>query len=1172
MRLSKIKLSGFKSFVDPTTISFPGNLLGVVGPNGCGKSNIIDAVRWVLGESSAKTLRGDSMADVIFNGSSSRKPIGQASIELVFDNSDGKITGAYAGYSEVAMRRVVSRDGTSQYFLNNARCRRKDITNLLLGTGVGSHGYSIIEQGMISRIVEAKPEELRSFLEEAAGISKYKERRRETEHRIRHTRDNLERLQDLRDELERQLGHLQRQARAAERFKVLKAEERRTSAELLILRLQSLEEELNGHRRELAKKQLGLDSALTGQGGVETEIEKHRLEMTARSDAFNQIQGRYYKVGADIARLEQSIEHRNSDIQRQTTELEQTSTQLEKVSGHISDDEIELERLDQLLGRLNPELQSAQAALESAERILSQAESDAERARDQVEETAARIAGAEQSIQVEEARLEHLTGRLERIDEERQEKESERSGFDSAELELDLDRLTAAEESQRSEAETVARALETIANEIHRLRREDSSLVVELDRVRERLQRDQGRLSSLAALQEAALGSLADEAVRWLQEANRGESTRLAERLEVEAGWERAVEATLGGYLNAIETQGLGTVLAGLETIASSGIALVEREQFGSEDRSGASVDFEPLASKVAAPAAARGLLAGVYAAADLDSALEARTRLRPGERIITVEGVEVTRHALRTHAADDPQLGVIARGEEIDRLQGSVAELSSRDQSTANRLEEIRSRLGELENQQSEQQAQVRELQARHSDTRMELETRRTRLEDMRHRLGSLEAELIALEDESYAIRQAMQEARVRLDGALEERTAGQEAREQLESSRGDCVSKLKQARTDAEQHRERAKEIAIMVESRRSSKQSASAALERVQAQQRYLEERRTELATQINAMKVPLAQEQRALESELDRRLNVEKELATARAAVEEAEQLVRDAEQRRTEAQQAVNSAREETENARMIVRETEVRADTVGEQFAETGFDREQLSNELDQDASSEPWAEKLEAIGRKIQRLGAINLAAIDEFEEQSARKEYLDKQHEDLTESLATLEAAIRKIDGETKARFRDTFNRANSGLSEVFPRLFGGGQAYLELDSDDLLSAGVTVMARPPGKRISTIHLMSGGEKALTAVALIFAIFKLNPAPFCMLDEVDAPLDDANVGRFCEIVREMSGQVQFVLITHNKTTMEAMNQLVGVTMHEPGVSRMVAVDIDEAVQLAAM
>jgi chromosome segregation protein len=361
-------------------------------------------------------------------------------------------------------------------------------------------------------------------------------------------------------------------------------------------------------------------------------------------------------------------------------------------------------------------------------------------------------------------------------------------------------------------------------------------------------------------------------------------------------------------------------------------------------------------------------------------------------------------------------------------------------------------------------------------------------------------------------------------------------------------------------------------MVESRRSSKQSASAALERVQAQQRYLEERRTELAAQIDALKVPLAQEHRALEVELDRRLVVENELAAARKSVEAAEHQVRDAERRRTEAQRAVNAARDEAESARMVVRETEVRADTVAEQFQATGFEREQLAAELDEEATAEGWAEKLEALVRKIQRLGAINLAAIDEFEEQSARKEYLDKQYEDLTESLTTLEAAIRKIDGETRARFRDTFNRANAGLNELFPRLFGGGQAYLELESDDLLSSGVTVMARPPGKRISTIHLMSGGEKALTAVALVFAIFKLNPAPFCMLDEVDAPLDDANVGRFCEIVREMSDQVQFVLITHNKATMEAMNQLVGVTMHEPGVSRLVSVDIDEAVQLAAM
>jgi chromosome segregation protein len=1171
MRLCKIKLSGFKSFVDPTTLSFPGNLMGIVGPNGCGKSNIIDAIRWVLGESSAKTLRGDSMADVIFNGSSGRKPVGQASIELVFDNSDGQITGAYAGYSEVAMRRVVTRDGTSQYYLNNGRCRRKDITNLLLGTGIGSHGYSIIEQGMISRLVDAKPEELRSFLEEAAGISKYKERRRETEHRIRHTRDNLERLQDLRDELGKQLGHLQRQARAAERYKVLKGEERRTSAELLVLRLKTLADELNEHKRKLAARQLNLDAAGTRQGEIETTIEKLRVDLTGHNDSFNAVQGLYYKVGADIARLEQSIQHRNEDIQRQSSELEQTEAQLEKVSGHISDDEVALEELDQLLGRLNPELDEAQDRLKLSERELRDAESAAESSRDQFEATSAAIAAAERTIQVEEARLEQQSDRLHRINDERTEKEAELASIDSTELLRELDELTGAEESLRSANEAATRTLEATTDEVQRLRRQDSGLSAELNDIREHLQRDKGRLSSLEALQEAALGHISEEATRWLADNDRDSAPRLAALLAVDSGWDRAVEASLAGYLSAIEADRLDAVADDLETLSDSGLAIVETND-GTADPRETAIGLEPLAAKVRAPVAAKALLSGIYAAPTLRIALERRLALAPGESIVTSAGVQVVRHGIRTNSSDDPQLGVIGRGEEIEALQKSVAELSTHNESKAGQLAVIRRRLDELENTRGEDQQKARKLQSEHSETRTQLETRKTRLEELRHRAKALESDVVTFEDERHELARAMEEAQARLDSAAVERAARIEIQQRLEAERGVSSDRLKQARIDAERDREKVKEIAIMVESRRSSQQSASAALERVQAQQQYLVDRRAELAKQVESMQAPLADECRTLESQLDERLKVEQALAVARSAVETSEQQVRDAEGERAAAQRAVNEARDEAESARMTVRESEVRGDTVREQFAASGFKQEELESELPDEATAESWAEKLESFDRKINRLGAINLAAIEEFEEQSERKQYLDKQSDDLTEALETLEAAIKKIDGETKTRFRDTFNRANQGLGELFPRLFGGGQAYLEMDSDDLLNAGVTIMARPPGKRISTIHLLSGGEKALTAVALVFAIFKLNPAPFCLLDEVDAPLDDANVGRFSEIVREMSSAVQFILITHNKTTMEAMNQLAGVTMHEPGVSRLVAVDIDEAVKLAAM
>lgn len=1171
MRLSKIKLSGFKSFVDPTTISFPSNLIGIVGPNGCGKSNIIDAIRWVLGESSAKTLRGDSMADVIFNGSSGRKPVGQAGIELTFDNSDGTVSGPYAGFSEIAVRRVVSRDGTSQYFLNNSKCRRKDITHILLGTGVGSNGYSIIEQGMISRLVEAKPEELRSFLEEAAGISKYKERRRETEHRIRHTRDNLERLRDIRDELEKQLAHLQRQARAAERYKVLKADERRVNAELLVLRLHELRSELSRHEGLLRERQLELDAAITDQGEVEANIEKLRVAHADRNEAFNAVQGIYYRVGAEIARLEQDIQHRKATLQRRRDDIDSADQQIEALAGHIDSDRVELEALEQTLRRLNPELEEAMGRLRQSDELLRQAEREVDQHRERWDHLALELADTERTVQVEEARIEQLSKRRERVARDRSEQTSARAGIVFDVLESEVENFVASEEQLRSKSRESTLALEAVSEEVQRLRSDELQMSDDLDRLRESLQRDRGRLSSLEALQEAALGKLSHGVDQWLEQHALGGKPRLAAQLDVEPGWERAVETALHGYLNAVGIDDIDEMALDIIALADGGVALIEHV----EEAGGSSIDqsgLTPLADRVKSPASVRSLLTMVLSAESIEAALAARKALGAGQSIITQDGVWIGTHSLRVNPADDPQVGVLARGEEIDTLRSAIEQASANSETAGRRLTEIRERLEELEETRAARQDETNRHQQSHAEIKTRLESSRLRLDDSRQRASMLDRSIEALGDEQHSISLAIEDGQRKLEAAAIQRQQLDKERAELDGERQHCQERLLDARMRAEQDRDDVKKIEIALESRRSSKESAAAALSRAQSQHTHLLERRAELTDQIDEVNAPLDEEQATLANKLDERLSVENDLAAARHAVEACESEVRDMELRRVDCQQAVNDARDKADAARLSVRETQVRSDTVSEQLQSTGFDLETLQGELPEDATIATWTDKLEGIGRRIQRLGAINLAAIDEFEEQSERKQYLDKQHADLTEALDTLEAAIRKIDRETRLRFKETFDRANEGLGRLFPRLFGGGHAHLELDSDDLLSSGVTVMARPPGKRISTIHLLSGGEKALTAVALVFSIFELNPAPFCLLDEVDAPLDDANVGRFSELVREMSDQVQFVLITHNKTTMEAMHQLAGVTMHEPGVSRLVAVDIDEAVQLAAM
>jgi chromosome segregation protein len=1168
MRLNKIKLAGFKTFVDPTVISFPSNLMGIVGPNGCGKSNVIDAIRWVLGESSAKTLRGESMADVIFNGSGGRKPVGQASVELVFDNSDGTISGPYAGYSEVALRRIVTRDGMSQYFLNNARCRRKDITHILLGTGLGTHGYSIIEQGMISRLVEAKPEDLRAFLEEAAGISKYKERRRETEHRIRHTKENLERLTDLRDEVEKQLAHLQRQARSAERYKELKSEQRRVGAELLALRLRALTQAQRSQESILNEQQVALDSAIAEQRSVEASIEKLRIALTDRNDEFNAVQGDYYKVGAEIARLEQSIQHRKELGQRQREDLEATEQHLDELKSHIESDQSQIEEFNRLLSELNPELERAHASLRASEHALQDAEDAVEGWRADWAGVTDSLAEVDRQAEVEKTRISQTTSQIQRVERDLERLSAERDTLSTDEVQQQLDSLIGEEEALRAMVEAAGRELQTTWQSIQSLRLDDQRLNAEVDELRSRLQEDRGRLMSLEALQESALGKASEQVNEWLAAQDLHDNPRLAQQLDVDAGWERAVETVLGSYLQAVCVDDIDVLVDRLASSLEGGVILLSAQD-GTDVASGGAADW--LSSRVRGPAIAR-LLRGIRIAESLHAAVAIRRELGPDESVVTREGVWLGRSWLRINRSDDPHVGVLARGEEIKRLQASVTATTAQLRSVEDALGATRLALAHREEAHANAQTALNEHQQRYASLTGGLETARERLEQMRSRVAGLSREIDELSEERRELSESLASSERQAAALAARRTDLERRRTELEEVRESTRAALTEARERAEEHRALTQEMAIKVESRRSSKESAAAALQRVQSQQEHLLRRRRELTEQLETASQPLLEEERRLVSLLDERLGVEAKLAAARTAMDVADTELRDVELKRTEKQQLVSEARDVLDNTRLGVREAQVRADSVKEQFKQTRFDLDETLASLPDDATLEVWDEQFESLERRIQRLGAINLAAIDEYKEQADRKEYLDAQNKDLTEALDTLEAAIKKIDRETRSRFQETFDKANTGLARLFPQLFGGGHAYLELDGDDLLSSGVTVMARPPGKRNSTIHLLSGGEKALTAVALVFAIFELNPAPFCLLDEVDAPLDDANVGRFSEIVKQMSLSVQFVLITHNKVTMEAMKQLTGVTMNEPGVSRLVAVDIDEAVQLAAM
>jgi chromosome segregation protein len=1168
MRLSKIKLAGFKSFVDPTTITFPSNLVGVVGPNGCGKSNVIDAVRWVMGESSASRLRGDSITDVIFNGSSSRKPVGAASVELLFDNAETTLEGQYAKYSEISIRREVSRDGISSYFLNGTKCRRKDITGVFLGTGLGPRSYSIIEQGMISRLIEAKPEDMRVFIEEAAGISKYKERRRETSNRIKHTKENLDRLLDVLEEVEKQIKHLDRQAKTAERYGKHKEKERRTSAEVLALRTRDLDASGANSKSKLEECKTGLEAAIAKQRSIEAALEDSRVRQSERTDEFNEVQGRYYKVGGEIARLEQTIEHARELRERQEKDLEQAVQGAAEIAGHIDQDQTEIAQLEMTLSELVPGLEGARESEQASSASLQQAENALAEWQRQWDTHALKHNEAMQQQNIEHTRAEQIESRLQSFSERRRKIDDAQSTASPEDLEARHNELTEQELRKRQARDEFDRHLTDIAEKIRKLREQDQKMTRLVDERRASLQESQGRYASLEALQQAAMGEGDDGIKDWLKGAGLDSNRRVAQSLNVESGWDKAVETVLGDYLQAVCVADITPVT---ETIASlrSGVMTVLREH--SKDES-SQVTENTLAQKVTgAPAAAQEMLARVRIADSLPSALGVRERLNTDESVITAQGVWLGKNWLRVARDKDGKAGVLAREHEMRRLKSDMREMQARFESARKLLLDGRIRLTQLEERRETLQRDASSLLNEYSEIKAALESARYKMDQANARKAALTEEATELDGEKISAEEQLRESQRMHGMAVESLEQLDSERADLESQREDLRTELQRVRAQADEDRQSVQNITIQFESRRTSKESAAQNLERMERQMQQFRNRELEIREQLSSSQAPLADDKVLLATQLETRIEVETELATARQIVEKVEHELRELDQSRLQFDQSVDGARVKVSEAEMAVQELRVRREGFAEQLAQTSFELEVLLEEIDETANIDEWEEKLEKVRRRIERLGPINLAAIDEFKEQSERKEYLDSQMTDLNDALETLEGAIRKIDRETRTRFRETYDNVNDGFQRLFPKLFGGGHAYLELTGEDLLSAGITVMARPPGKRNSTIHLLSGGEKALSAVALVFAIFELNPAPFCMLDEVDAPLDDANVSRFCDIVREMSDKVQFVFITHNKVTMELARQLSGVTMQEPGVSRLVSVDLDAAVKMAA-
>ncbi|WP_114418723.1 chromosome segregation protein SMC [Marinospirillum perlucidum] len=1174
MRLKSIKLAGFKSFVDPTTVTFKSNMTGIVGPNGCGKSNVIDAVRWVMGESSAKYLRGESMTDVIFNGSRNRKPVGQASIELIFDNSEGKLGGAYAQYAEISVKRVVTRDAQSSYLMNGSKCRRRDITDLFLGTGLGARSYAIIEQGMISRLIEAKPEELRVYLEEAAGISKYKERRRETENRIRRTQDNLERLEDVREELGRQLERLGRQAEAARRFQQLKAAERQYKSELAVLRWREADQQLVSILEQISQYELQQEACLVELRQGESRLETSRETQAQANDLLETAQKELTAISLKIARLEQGLEHRQQRERDLALELEQLEQEEQQSRQALQADQEERQTLQEELELLLPQLEEREEAelleqegLDQLEHQLEEADarweaflSRAEQDQSQVTLARARIQQQESSLQRLRQSLHKQTEQLHQLQEDEEgEAALEALALERESLEEQLQQLDAAEAQLTRQKETAQEELQQLRPQIH----QNST----------RLQQQQGRLASLQALQQAELEGQDAELDTWLKERELNAWPRLGEQLDVAPGWEKAVETCLQTELAAlISPVPLDADLTQQLMDLPSGELKLYQHPAGTrtEEVVGDSL-LDKIQQQDELPLSLQQQLGSIRTQDNFSQAWSRRNELQAGQSWITPAGERVFADGLLVQARQEKTTGVLARQQEIrdlheatELLENELDEQLERETLLTEQLQETEAALQARAGERKPLQETLNQLSSRQASLSARLEhqlQRREQLQEEKHQLQSEEEELLAsLEEEQ----ESWQEALLQVE-------ANSEARESIQAKREDLRRQREEKRHQLKGRQAALQDLKIRQQQLVTREAAATQALQRLEQQLQGFRSKREQLQKDLENAREPGDEQLEELEELLEIHQQQDEKVQQLRQQQQQAQEEQRLLEQARSHQDRELERLRNLLEQERLQQQRLMVKRDSHLETLAELELSLKQVMESLPEDALESRWQHELEATQARIKRLGAINLAAIEEYDQQYERKTYLDAQYGELMTALETLDQAIRRIDRETRQRFKATFEQVNQGLQDLFPRVFGGGTAWLQLTGDDLLETGVAIMARPPGKKNATIHLLSGGEKALTALALVFSIFELNPAPFCMLDEVDAPLDDANVGRYAKLVREMSERIQFIYITHNKQAMESADQLMGVTMQEPGVSRLVTVDLDEASAMVA-
>ena len=1162
MRLTKLKLAGFKSFVDPTTVSLPGQLVGVVGPNGCGKSNIMDAVRWVLGESKASELRGESMMDVIFNGSTNRKPVSRASVELIFDNSLGRAMGQWSQYAELSVKRVLTRQAQSDYFINNLKVRRKDITDLFLGTGLGPRAYAIIGQGMISRIIEAKPDDLRVFLEEAAGVTRYKERRKETHGRLEDTRENLLRVEDIREELGHQIERLESQAEVARRYHALNEQLVQKQQLLWLLKKREAEAERQRLALDVERASTELEAQSAALRETEARAETLREAHFAAGDALHAAQSDMYAANAEVARLEAEIRHRResrSQLEARLVQLEDELAQWTQTAQTLAADREHWEEAQELT---QLRVVEAEERLHEQMDLAPQVEEDHAQAQEELQRLKTRTANGEQKLEVELTNKAHAQRALSALALRRERLRGEDGG--EAPDELTLAEKEEELELLREELAGDQEHLQQLQEELPALNDARKTLQAEVQRLERELAAGEARRAALEQMQ--AKTAKQGELPEWLARHELADAPALWQQIHVEPGWEEAVEAVLRERLSAIACTDPARLDAWRHDRPQARLSVLLGDVAAA-----AAPPQHSLAARVRCDvppvrAALDDWLGGVETVATLADALERRAQLPPGAALVTQGGDLLTRSGITFFAPDQGEHGLLERQREIEALAEGIALATEK-------LAELRERETLLDEQWADKQEEIDET--------------RQYVTDRQQRVHQAQLQVLQLSQALARYREAQERMSEQLAELAEEEESERErdmaADERIEEIR-DGLSRIRvlvagaQGRLDeceraVRAEREKNADFDRALREAQFSAREAAGKLQDIFAQQATaqrelarIERDRAACAEQVVAAPADVMEE--SLQAALETRVQAETKLAERRNALEEATQNLRALDEQRLKIEQGLEPLRARIGELKLKEQAAALNAEQFAMQLLEANADEAALLPLLGESRPPSLQGE-ITRLSNAIAELGAVNMAALQELETASERKGYLDMQAADLTEAMETLENAIRRIDRETRDLLQSTFDTVNGHFGKLFPELFGGGRAELVMTGEEILDAGVQVIAQPPGKKNSTIHLLSGGEKALTAIALVFSMFQLNPAPFCLLDEVDAPLDDSNTERFCGMVKKMSGATQFLFISHNKIAMEMAEQLVGVTMQESGVSRVVEVDIEEALKM---